>query len=52
MEALTTAFTGGLETVSTNAMSMMGNAAPVALTIAGAVIAITLGWKFFKKLAH
>lgn len=48
--ALTTAFSSGIATIKDDAMGMMGTAAPVALAIAGAVIAISLGWKFFKKL--
>lgn len=50
MEGITTAFTTAIGSVKDDALSMMGAAAPVALAIAGAGIAISLGWKFFKKL--
>lgn len=50
METLTTAFTTGLGTISTNVMAMMGTAAPIALSIAGAVLAMTIAWSFFRHL--
>lgn len=52
MEAIETAFTGALDTVKTDTMGMLAKAAPAALAIAGVVIAVTLGVKFFKKMAH
>lgn len=39
-----------LSTVKTDMMSAIGSAVPIALSIATAVLVITLGWKLFKRL--
>ncbi len=44
---LTTAF----GTLKTDMMTALGAAAPIALTIGGAVLTITFGWKLFKRLS-
>lgn len=48
---LNSAFTTALGTVKTDFMTYAGSAIPVALSIAGIVLAISLGWKLFKKFA-
>lgn len=44
------AFTGGLDQIKTDFLSMIGAALPVALSIAGVGLAISLAWRYFKKL--
>jgi|LSQX01.2.fsa_nt_gb hypothetical protein len=44
------AFSGGLDQVKTDFLSMLGAAMPVALSIAGVGLAISLAWRYFKKL--
>ena len=48
---LNSAFTTALGTVKTDFMTYASSAIPVALSIAGIVLAISLGWKLFKKFA-
>lgn len=48
---LSGAFTGALDTVKADFMTYASGALPVALSIAGIVLAISLGWKLFKKFA-
>lgn len=50
MDGLKTAVTTAFEQVQTDAMSMISTAAPYALGIVGAVLAVTIGIKVFKKL--
>lgn len=45
-------FETAINGVKTETFGMMGTAAPVALAIGAAVLGITLGWGFFKKLTH
>ena len=52
-EAATTAaeaFSSAISGVQTDIMSFIGTALPVALGVAGAVLAIRFGWKFFKGM--
>lgn len=51
METITTAVKTALLTVSTDAMSMIGDVLPGALTIVGAVLVVTIGIKVFRKVA-
>lgn len=51
MEAITTAVGTAMSTVQTNAMTMISDAVPYALGIAGVVIAVRLGWRVFKSLS-
>lgn len=51
MESITTAVKTALLTVSTDAMSMIGDVLPGALTIVGAVLVVTIGIKVFRKVA-
>lgn len=50
MEDLVTALTTSAGTIKTDFMSTATALLPVALAIAGVGIAVSLGWKFFKKL--
>ena len=50
--------TGGLEflgdsfqTVADNMMLAIGDILPIALTVGGAILVITTGWKLFKRLS-
>lgn len=45
------AFDTAINAVKTDALAMIGSAVPVALSIGAAVLAIRLGWKFFKSMA-
>lgn len=51
MEALTTAFGTALSGISDDVIGMISTALPVALTILGATLAITIAVRFFKRLA-
>lgn len=44
-------FTTAIGQVQTDFMTYASSALPVALSIAGIVLAISLGWKLFKKFA-
>lgn len=49
--AITTAVTGALTTVQTDATSMIAAVLPYALAIAGIVVVVTLGWRVFKRIS-
>lgn len=51
-EGLKTALSTAFGQIKTDAFSMMGTALPIALAIVGAVIAVKLGIKFFKKFSN
>lgn len=51
MESLVTSLTTAISSTATSIMGAMGDILPVALPIAGGVIAVTLGIKFFKRIA-
>lgn len=38
-------------TASASILSQLGGVLPVALAVGAAVIAVTIGWRFFKKIA-
>lgn len=48
--AVTSAVTSALATVGTDAMSMIAAVLPGALSIAGAVIVVSLGMKVFRRI--
>lgn len=52
MTDITTALTTALGTVSGNALSVIADVLPVALTIVGAVMVVTIGIRVFKKIAN
>ena len=43
--------TTSLNTLKTDMMAGIGAAAPIALSIGGAIAVITLGWKLFKRFS-
>lgn len=49
--AVTTAFTTAATAVQTDVMGMITASLPIALGIGGAIMAIRLGWKFFRSMA-
>ena len=51
-EALKTAFSNAVTSVQADVGSMMAVALPAGLTIMGGFLAISLGVKFFKSVAH
>lgn len=50
-EGMTTAVDTAFKAIKTDVIDMMSNALPVALTIVGVGLAVTLGVKFFKKIS-
>lgn len=52
MEGITTAVTTALGSVSTNAMALIGDVLPYALTIVGAVLVVVIGVRVFKRIAN
>ena len=50
-ETMTTAISNAFNTIKTDVTSVITTALPVALGIVGLGLAITLGVKFFKKVA-
>ena len=51
MEAITTALSTGLTTISTNCMSVIGTIVPIALGVAGAIFVVKRATSWFKSLA-
>lgn len=51
MSGITTAVTGALQTVQTDAMSIISSVLPYALAIVGAVLVVTIGIKVFKRIS-
>lgn len=51
MADLVTALTTALGTTATSIMGALGDILPIALPITGAVIAVNLGIKFFRRVA-
>lgn len=49
--SIQSAFETAITAVKTDALSMITAAVPVALAIGASVLAIRLGWKFFKSMA-
>lgn len=52
METVTGAVVSGLSTVATDALGLIGSVVPVALPVVGAVIAVTIGIKAFKRVIN
>lgn len=50
-EGMTTAISTAFTNVKTDVVNIMTTALPVALTIVGIGLAVTLGVKFFKKIS-
>ena len=51
-DGLKSAMSTAFGQIKTDAFSMMGTALPIALGIIGAVLAVKLGIKFFKKFSN
>ena len=52
ISAITSALVSGLTTAGENVMSAIASVLPVALTIVGAVLVVTIGVRVFKMIAH
>lgn len=52
METLITSLTTAISSTATNIMSALGDVLPVALPVAGGIIAVYAGWRFFKHLVN
>lgn len=52
MEAIITAVTTALTSVQTNAMTMIGDVMPAAMTIVGAMLVVKVGIKAFKSVTN
>ncbi|MCI5935645.1 MAG: hypothetical protein MRZ65_09060 [Lachnospiraceae bacterium] len=50
MSVISTAVSNGLQTVQSNAMSMIGQVLPYGLGIMGAILAVGIAIKAFKKV--
>lgn len=50
-DAMKTAISSSFQAVQSDVLDVMSSALPIALVILGAGLAITLGVKFFKKIA-
>lgn len=49
MEAITTAFSSAITTMSDNALSLIGTGLPKVMPVAAAVIALTTGWSVIRR---
>ena len=49
MESITTALNSALSTTSNDMLSAIGSVLPTALTVAGAILVVTLGWRLFRN---
>lgn len=52
MEAIQTALNKGLTDLGTQILAVIGNVIPAVLPVAGAIIAITVGVKLFKRFSR
>lgn len=50
MEALQTAFTTAISGVGDDILGFMGSALPIGLGVIAAVLAVTVGIRFFKRI--
>lgn len=50
ISTVTSALSTGLQTVQTNALSLIGTVLPYALTVMGAILVVSIGIKVFKKV--
>ena len=50
ISTVTGALSTGLQTVQTNALSLIGTVLPYALTVMGAILVVSIGIKVFKKV--
>ena len=52
MESITTALNSALSTTSSDMLSAIGAVLPTALTVAGAILVVTLGWRMFRNFTR
>ena len=52
MESITTALESALSTTSNDMISAIGSVLPSALTVAGAILVVTLGWRMFRNFTR
>lgn len=52
MESITTALSSALTTTSNDMLSAIGSVLPTALTVAGAILVVTLGWRLFRNFTR
>lgn len=52
MESITTALNTALSTTSSDMLSAIGTVLPTALTVAGAILVVTLGWRLFRNFTR
>ncbi len=52
MADMTTALTTSLTSISTSIMGVLGDVAPIGLSIVGAVMVLIFGIKIFKKITN
>lgn len=52
MESITTALNSALTTTSNDMLSAIGSVLPTALTVAGAILVVTLGWRLFRNFTR
>lgn len=52
MESITTALNSALTTTSNDMLSAIGAVLPTALTVAGAILVVTLGWRLFRNFTR
>ena len=52
VKTVTSALTSALTTTANDMMSAIGSVLPKALTVAGAILVVTLGWRLFRNFTH
>lgn len=52
MESITTALNTALSSTSSDMLSAIGTVLPTALTVAGAILVVTLGWRLFRNFTR
>lgn len=51
-DAVTTALSGAMTTTANNMLSAISSVLPTALSVAGAILVVTLGWRLFRNFTH
>ena len=52
MDSITSALNDALSTTSADMLDAIGNVLPTALTVAGAILVVTLGWRLFRNFTR
>ena len=50
--AVTTALSSAMTTTANNMLSAISTVLPTALSVAGAILVVTLGWRLFRNFTH